>query len=101
MNCGKKKKENEVQGDSVLSDTINYLLELSGIKEVVVNTRILHTFRKKLYCLQKAYVKASKAGGKCVKKLLQKWETGEPYRFKVFYNDVSTVNLEKKHQAER
>lgn len=59
MNCGKKNRANEVQGDSVLSDTINYLLELSGIKEVVVNTRILHTFRKKLYCLQKAYIHES------------------------------------------
>ena len=89
----KEKKTNEVQGDSVLSDTISYLLELSGFKEVIINARILHVFRKKLYCLQKAYTKASKAGGKCVKQLLQRWETGEPYRFKIFYDEISTVKL--------
>ena len=93
----REKKTNEVQGDSVLSDTISYLLELSGFKEVIINTRILHTFWKKLYCLQKACTKASKAGGKCVKQLLQRWEAGEPYRFKIFCDEISTVKLGNKN----
>ena len=28
-----------------------------------------------------------------VKQLLQRWETGEPYRFKIFYDEISTVKL--------
>lgn len=45
-------------------------LELSGVTNINISDRILHTFLKKLYFLEKAYAKARKMGGKCVEQLL-------------------------------
>ena len=32
-------------------------------------------------------------GGKCLKQLLGKWNTGDPYRFKIYYHEVDKLNL--------
>ena len=88
----KEKKTNEVQLDSVLSDTISYLLELSGFKEVIINARILHFFGRSSTTYRKHTPKPAKQE-ESVKQLLQRWETGEPYRFKIFYDEISTVKL--------
>lgn len=93
----KEKRNNDANGDSVFSTVVERALELSGVTNINISDRILHTFRKKLYCLEKAYAKASKMGGKCVKQLLKKWDSGEPYRFKLYYNEIDTVNLKNEN----
>ena len=51
--------------------------EESGAGDVVINSRILNVFKKKISILQTAYRRASKAGGKSL-----------AYQFKIFYNEV-------------
>ena len=40
------------------------MFERSGIRGVILNSRISEVFRKKIFCLQKAAKKASKCGGR-------------------------------------
>lgn len=32
-----------------------------------------------------------------MKKLLSKWETGDPYRFKIFYNEINVINVKNEN----
>ena len=69
------------------------IFEESGAGDVVVNSRILNVFKKKISVLQKAYRQASKAGGKSLAKLLNGWKTGPKYKFKIFYNEVEVQKV--------
>lgn len=89
----KKKDKEDSASATVLSTVIKLAFEHSGITHVQINDRILHAFRKKLYLLNKAYLKANRLGGKCLKQLLGKWNTGDPYRFKIYYHEVDKLNL--------
>ena len=64
------------------------IFKKSGAGDVVINSRILNVFKKKISILQKAYRRASKAGGKSLAKLLNGWKTRPKYQFKFFYNEV-------------
>ncbi|CAB3981192.1 Hypothetical predicted protein [Paramuricea clavata] len=89
----KKKDKEDSASATVLSTVIKLAFKHSGITHVQINDRILHAFHKKLYLLKKAYLKANRLGGKCLKRLLGKWNTGDPYRFKIYYHEVDKLNL--------
>ena len=58
-----------------------------------VNKRILNVFKKKISILPTAFKRASKSGGKALKKLVNRWKFGPNYKFKVFYNEVDVLKL--------
>ena len=58
-----------------------------------VNKRILNVFKKKISILHTAFKRASKSGGKALKKLVNGWKFGPNYKFKVFYNEVDVLKL--------
>ena len=65
------------------------MFEQSGIRGVIINSRTLEVFRKKVFCLQKAVKKASDRGGRQLNALLSKLETGFRYRFNIISISVS------------
>ena len=75
--------------ESVLSTIVNKVFEQSGIRGVIINSRISEVFRKKVFCLQKAVKKASNRGGRQLNALLSKLETGPRYRFNIISISVS------------
>ena len=78
-----------IDSESVLSTIVNKVFEQSGIQGVIVNSRTLEVFRKKVFCLQKAVKKASDRGGRQLNALLSKLETGFRYRFNIISISVS------------
>ena len=42
---------------------------------------------------ENAFKRASKSGGKALKKLVNGWKFGPNYKFKVFYNEVDVLKL--------
>ena len=69
------------------------IFEESGVGDVVVNSRILNVFKKKISFLQTAYRCASKAGEKSLAKLLDGWKTGPKYQFNIYSNEVKSVKV--------
>ena len=65
------------------------MFEQSGIRGVIINSRISEVFRKKIFCLQKAVKKASNRGGRQLNALLSKFETGPWYRFNIISISIS------------
>ena len=65
------------------------MFEQSGIRGVIINSRISEVFRKKVFCLQKAVKKASNRGGRQLNALLSKLETGPRYRFNIISISIS------------
>ena len=65
------------------------MFEQSGIRVVIINSRISEVFRKKIFCLQKAVKKASNRGGRQLNALLSKLETGPRYRFNIISISIS------------
>ena len=82
----KMKTENH---ESVLSTVVNKVFEQSGIRGVIINSRISKVFRKKVFCLQKAVKKASNRGGRQLNALLGKLETVSRYRFNIISITIS------------
>ena len=82
----KTKTENH---ESVLSTVVNKVFEQSGIRGVIINSRISEVFRKKVFCLQKAVKKASNRGGRQLNALLGKLETVSRYRFNIISITIS------------
>ncbi|CAH3115052.1 unnamed protein product [Pocillopora meandrina] len=80
--CKDKDGENH---ESVLSTIVNKVFEQSGIRGVIINSRISEVFRKKIFSLQKAVKKA----------------TGPRYRFKVYYNEVDVHQLKDENSQLR
>ena len=65
------------------------MFEQSGIRGVIINSRISEFFRKKVFCLQKAVKKASNRGGSQLNALLSKLETGPWYRYNIISISIS------------
>jgi len=74
-------------------------LEKSGITEVVVNNRILQRFNGQIKKLMEAAKAANKKGGSSLKRLINAWTNGpkKSYRFSVYYNEVSSIQLENEN----
>lgn len=98
-------KENEKEDgenyQSVLLAIINKVFDRSGIHSIIINSRILEVFRKKIFCLEKAVKKASKCGRRLSSALLTKLRTGPSYQFKVYYNEVDVVQLKNENSKLR
>ena len=75
--------------ESVLSTIVNKVFEQSGIRGVIINSRISEVFRRKIFCLQKAVKKASNRSGRQLNALLSKLETGPRYRFNIISISIS------------
>ena len=85
----KKKKEG---GESAFAEIIEKIFKEVGIKGVIVNSRIINIFRKKIGILAGLVKAASKKGGSSVKRLLNQWK-GKTYDFAVFYHEVDKSAL--------
>ena len=72
----------------------------SEIRGVVINSRILNLFRKKISLLHSAFKKASKSGGKSIKKPIDAWKT-KNYFFKIFYHELENNSLIEENQQLR
>ena len=59
-----------------MAAVVERIFEESGVGDVVVNSRILNVFKKKISVLQTAFRRERKAGGKSLAKLLNGWKTG-------------------------
>ena len=77
------------------------MFEQSGIRGVIINSRISEVFRKKIFSLQKAVKKASNRGGRQLNALLSNLEAGPRYRFKVYYNEVDVHQLKDENSQLR
>ena len=77
------------------------MLDQSGIHAIIINSRILEVFRKKIFCPEKVVKKASKCGGRQLNALLTKLRTGRCYSFKVYYNEVDVVQLKDENSKLR
>lgn len=65
----KEGKSHDDEGnDSPLASVVKKILEDSGAHNVEVNKRILNVFKKKISILHTAFKRASKSGGKALKK---------------------------------
>ena len=89
-----EKKSDDGEGnDSPISSVVKKILEDLGAHNVEVNKRILNVFKKNISILHTAFKRASKSGGKALKKLVNGWKFGPNYKFKVFYNEVDVLKL--------
>ena len=65
---------NDESADSVILGIVEKILRESGILGVVINCRIINVFRKKISFLHSAFKKASRSGGKCIRKFIDSWK---------------------------
>ena len=72
----------------------------SGIRGVVVNSRIINVFRKKISLLHSAFKKFSRRGGKSISKLTDSWKV-KNYSFKIFYHELQSNSLIEENQQLR
>ena len=92
-----RRSEDREQAGSILATTVDRILEESGIRGLIINERILNVFKKKISLLQTAFKKVNRLGGKSVKKLLDVWKNGKPYRFKIYYNELEAASLQQEN----
>ena len=72
----------------------------SGIRGVVINCRIINVFRRKISLLHSAFKKASRSGGKSIRKLIDSWKA-KNYTFKIFYHELQNNSLIEENQQLR
>ena len=86
-------KAEEETGESALAQIIEKILKESGIQGVLVNSRILHAFRKKIYILKSKISSArKKGGGSSVRRLLDQWKSSK-HAFTVYYSEIDRATL--------
>ena len=76
-----------------IAAVVKRIFEESGFGDVVVNSRILNVFKKKISLLQTAYRRASKPREKSLAKLLNGWKTGPKYQFNIYSNEVKSFEV--------
>ena len=91
---------NNENADSVIAGIVEKILKESGIRGVVINSRIDNVFRKKISLLHSAFKKASRSGGKNIKKLTDSWKA-KNYSFKIFYHELQNYSLIEENQQLR
>ena len=101
--------ENNQQEDLPLIEIARRILDASGLKGVVMNSRIFACLRMQMNKVLKSASKAMRAGGKSFKKLEECWKSGQKtYSFKVYFMEVDMISvteenkilLEQKRKAE-
>ena len=88
---------NDESADSVIAGILEKILRESGIRGVVINCRIINVFRKKISLLHSAFKKASRSGGKNIRKLIDSWKAKD-YSFKIFYHELQNHSLIEENQ---
>ena len=91
---------NDESADSVIAGIVEKILRESGIRGVVVNSRIINLFRKKISLLHSAFKKFSRCGGKSINKLIDSWKV-KNYSFKIFYHELQSNSLIEENQQLR
>ena len=87
-----ERKIDDLSTESASSARIKRIFEESALRGVIINSRIINVFKKKISLLLSALKKAGQKGSRHVKKLKEKWQK-EAYSFKVFYDEIETCQL--------
>ena len=84
-------KEEEKAGKFV-NEIIDKILKESGIKGVVVNSRIINALRKTIWLLKSKFDSMKKKGGASVRRLLDQWKS-TTYAFTLYYQELDKASL--------
>ena len=95
-----ERKIDDLSTESASSARIKRIFEESALRGVIINSRIINVFKKKISLLLSALKKAGQKGSRHVKKLKEKWQK-ETYSFKVFYNEIEACQLQQENRALR
>ena len=92
------KRDDGESVESWLALVIDNILLKSGIHGVMVGSRIVNVFKKKIYTLFLAFNRAMRAGGKSLTKLVNVWDVGPKYQFTIYYNELNVVNVAQENR---
>ena len=95
-----ERKIDDLSTESASSARIKRIFEESALGGVIINSRIINVFKKKISLLLSALKKAGQKGSRHVKKLKEKWQK-EAYSFKVFYDEIETCQLHQENRGVR
>ena len=93
-------KIDDLSTESASSARTKRIFEESALRGVIINSRIINVFKKKISLLLSALKKAGQKGSHHVKKLKEKWQK-EAYSFKVFYDEIETCQLHQENRGVR
>ena len=93
-------KIDDLSTESASSARTKRIFEESALRGVIINSRIINVFKKKISLLLSALKKAGQKGSRHVKKLKEKWQK-EAYSFKVFYDEIETCQLHQENRGVR
>ena len=91
------KEKEEGASESALATIVEKIMKESGVRGVIVNSRIINVFRKKFGLLD-ADIKRErkKCGGSGVKRLQDKWRD-QTYKVKIFCHEIDNYLIEKEN----
>ena len=91
------KEKEEGASESALATIVEKIMKESGVRGVIVNSRIINVFRKKFGLLD-ADIKRErkKCGGSGVKRLQDKW-CDQTYKVKIFCHEIDYYLIEKEN----
>ena len=92
-----RKRQNGESYESWLAAVVNNILVESGIRRVLLGSRLLNVLKRKIITLHSAFKRASKSGGRSLNKLLNVWKVGPKYHLTIYYNEIELVTLEKEN----
>ena len=67
---------------------------------MIINSRIINVFKKKISLLRSQIKKAGQRSGLYLKRLKGKWKK-EHYSFKIFYNEIDVCQLQQQNEEIR
>ena len=76
---------------------IKKISKASGIEGVVINSRVINVFKKKISILNSKLKSASNFGGRQAKKLLDAWKSNT-YSFKIYYHELDAKKVATENQ---
>ena len=92
-----RKRQNGESYESWLAAVVNKILVESGIRGVLLGSRLLNVLKKKIITLHSAFKRASKSEGRSLNKLLNVWNVRLKYHLTIYYNEIELVTLEKEN----
>ena len=94
-----RKRDEGESYDSWLAAVVDHILIESGIRGVIVGSRILNAFGSKISSLFSALKRAKCAGGKSVTRLMNRWKLGPKYTFTIHYSELEVVCLQNENKV--
>ena len=76
---------------------IKKIFKASGIEGVVINSRVINVFKKKISILNSKLKSAGNFGGRQAKKLLDAWKSNT-YSFKIYYHELDAKKVATENQ---